>query len=84
MELPPMSNWKPIETAPKDGSQIIVWIDPSASKQQHDTSQAPWWEPKCKWVDGKGWGLWDERWGWETDLPQDMFTHWMATLEGPK
>jgi hypothetical protein len=64
-----MTNWQPIETAPKDGTWLLLWCG---------------WEIVGHWVeDGKrvkhGWS--DDPNGID---PIFMVTHWMPLPEPPK
>lgn len=68
--------WRPIETAPKDGTEFQAWVDKYG------------WEPKAR-VNPETEAV--ELWG-RTDYDQDGWdvyfhmtvTHWMPTPEGPK
>lgn len=70
-----MSEWQPIETAPKDGTDIFLWIP--------DGREIPLpgrWEPlirsrKVKWILDDGMFLEDRY-----PLP----THWMPLPDPPK
>lgn len=73
-----MSEWKTIDTAPKDGSEILIYLG------------APWNKPeKARWYEP--WGNWqagvipsdparEERFGIGSAIP----THWMPLPEPPK
>ena len=66
-----MMDWQPIETAPKDGAEIIVW-----SKDQ----LAPY---LAAWDDANGWMVPDTcPHGWTELLIQP--THWTTMPEPPK
>jgi len=73
-----MQNWQPIETAPKDGTKILV-------HQAGDTYITAWIEDVYTAQGGKGgpsgWfsGRYDDNWG---DRPSfDHPTHWMRIPE---
>lgn len=81
-----MSEWQPIETAPKDGSLFIGWVsaarwsspDGECSSYGHDVSQVDF----CWWTPNKGNGFFDNGAGQIGD-EQDV-THWMPLPEAPK
>lgn len=77
---PDSSRWQPIETAPKDGTVLIMW--------------APHGPFLCAWNDGTEWnprddysgGYWSQ-WldGEEYHLAASpLLSHWMALPEPPK
>lgn len=63
--------WQPIETAPKDGTAILLW---------------PCWSDEIvyagKWYDGKVKNAWVTQWGNQA-LPGKI-THWMPLPEPPQ
>ena len=73
-----MSEWRSIESAPKDGSRVIVW------------NGAPFfvtWQHECqfeRFETRPGWSVFEcedsfYSWGFEPDEP----THWMPLPESP-
>lgn len=65
-----MSNWQPIETAPKDGA---VWA--FNGEQQ-----------RMRWVEGEGYALWihDEELLADVDPEANQPTHWMSLPPPPE
>lgn len=68
-----MINWKPIETAPKDDTVILL------AKAGHDVAAGRWTgdEPEWKWRTFDGSCELD---GWHEDRP----THWAEMPKAPK
>lgn len=72
-----MSEWQPIETAPKDGTRLLLW-DPgrevAVSGYWHDepeVSTPTVWEPGWAWwVSDSDVLMWDSG-------PHDAPSHWM-------
>jgi len=85
-----MTDWQPIETAPKDGTRIIVYSNgPSFSgafKNRWNDENIPW-VGEVKWREGwynekiNGWMIanCDEEYGYFVEA-----THWMELPEFPK
>jgi len=81
--------WQLIETAPKDGSMFICWVDAKRwsspdgndSSYEHDVSQADfcWWR---RAIDGYGDGYFDPSCGQIGDWQH--VTHWMPLPPPPK
>lgn len=69
-----MREWKPIESAPKDGTEIDLWIvDPLMPMEFR--------EPNCWWRADAG--RWMQMSGW-VDTGPCYATHWMPLPEPPK
>jgi hypothetical protein len=72
--------WQPIETAPRDGSNIILLIHGEAIQGYFDKKDLNYYSPKDEWevvvLPTHGCGCC----GCENDLP----THWMPLPEVPK
>lgn len=72
-------NWQPIETAPKDGTEIDVWLDIHASPSSFGWADA-FRETEVYYKDGK----WFHRQnGKELELYAAYITHWMPIPEPP-
>lgn len=82
-----MSNWQPVETAPKDGTDIDVWVDASVAVFSCR-------RPDVKWESGR-WVEWNARCDDYQPVEEDWsgtdgvrhwvkVTHWMPTPEPPK
>lgn len=72
-----MSEWQPIETAPKDGSPVLVYAVEGCTQWKFYT---PLWI--CRWEEGHEDGEWIEAGGelYTTCKP----THWMPLPKPPK
>lgn len=77
-----MSEWQPIETAPKDDSLILLWTEGFS-------------KPIIGFRNGKGWSFWDGTVMWSEQMQDDYAplnswvegygpTHWMLLPEPPK
>lgn len=68
-----MSEWQPIETAPKDGTAILVWFEPEVWDVVFWSSQ------RQQWCQGTG--------GWGSDRWSDADAegaHWMPLPDPPQ
>ena len=79
-----MSDWQPIETAPKDGTKILVGRD------GHQTTTGVWVEDKGRTLvpdlNEPYWEKFDHSW-WDVVFSEDEWfspTHWMPLPEPPK
>lgn len=66
-----VSEWKPIETAPKDGSIVLTWNGSIGTMQ---------------WIEGEGYALWiwaDDILS-DVDPDPEQPTHWMLPPPEPK
>lgn len=68
----PVEGWRPIETAPKDGTEIIVWW-----KDQEIQIMAAYTDI----LDGEGFNWYS---GHADYLPEAQLTHWIPLPEPPK
>lgn len=74
-----MTEWKPIETAPKDRAEIL------ASSPYGDLSIVRWDERAGKWVGMCEGSLVVETEGdWGTEYRYPFVTHWMPLPEPPR
>lgn len=64
--------WQPIETAPKDGTTILLWSPRMQWEKQKNIAIMAYWSD-CGWYDGHGGG-----WGGRA------FSHWMPLPEPPQ
>lgn len=84
-----MTQWQPIETAPKDGTKIVIW-----NKRYDFCPIANWYKAKSD-DDTDGWEL--ESWkspccscadgfiGWKEDIEDGfMPSHWMPLPYAPR
>lgn len=73
--------WKPIETAPKDGTPILI-LDWLFEKNIPKVSIAYWGEDERggAWCDYRYWEDPDEEHGWE----YEEVSHWMPLPELPE
>jgi hypothetical protein len=64
--------WNTIETAPKDGTEIVLWCDTAKSMLM-----------RCRWESGE-WREWNiggfDNMGWQKLEPYEKPTHWMRVL----
>jgi hypothetical protein len=73
-----MSSWQPIETAPKDGTQIDLW---GITGEYEGRFAYCWWGKLAGKVERYDW-LHD---GWGMSSPTDpiRITHWMPLPDAP-
>jgi hypothetical protein len=64
--------WQPIETAPKDGTEVLLWI-----KGDEESPRKGRWEERLDLRRGHKWCV---AYGWCEDTP----THWMPLPEPPE
>jgi len=81
--------WQPIETAPKDGTEVIACFSNNYGFQENPTTYGPW---TCAFRNGKwmaSWGdravIYSESWaGTEYQEAEIDPTHWMPLPSPPK
>lgn len=76
----PVSEWQPIDTAPKDGTKVDLWLhiyaSPRSFGMEDDFRVTDAW-----WQDGK----WVHRYrDKDAEIFSDYITHWMPLPEPPK
>lgn len=64
--------WQPIETAPKDGTEVLLWID-----DDEESPRKGHWEPRLSLNRPHKWSV---AYGWCEDKP----THWMPLPAPPR
>lgn len=71
-------SWHPIETAPKDGTPVDVWVVVEIADTRHEGREPDAWFKDGEWV-ADGYGPWGDGegpiWG--------VATHWMPIPGGP-
>lgn len=75
-----MDDWKPIETAPKDGTAVLLWVPPVPDEDGKDYTPLDYLN--CIWASrwDAEWQAWDNDEFWDEDKP----THWILAPEAPK
>ena len=75
--------WQPIETAPKDGTVIDVWLASTREWRPPDGEAARC--PDVKWMDGRGWCCFDDEEGSWLSIEDRYWsvTHWMPIPSPP-
>ncbi|RUW69835.1 DUF551 domain-containing protein [Mesorhizobium sp. M2A.F.Ca.ET.067.02.1.1] len=72
------AEWQPIDTAPKDGTKVLLWMVHRNAAYSPDPIGEGWAAPvTAKWIDHNGGG-----WTWHGMLGRP--THWMALPAAPK
>lgn len=69
--------WQPIETAPKDGTSVLLGCDYDRLGKARVT--LAWWDGK--WLESQYWNECEEE--WEDCTVQFRPTHWMPLPEPP-
>lgn len=73
-------NWRPIETAPKDGTRLLL------CNASHDSVEVGFWDKGFYWTSRNGFdGEWTN--GYCDEYERDVVlkpTHWMPLPEPPK
>lgn len=78
-----MSEWQPIETAPKDGEPVLLYKPNERMVGSYVT--VGWWSPD----DGEGGGVWHDKTGCLgyfsriAEAKQGYPTHWMPLPQPP-
>ena len=68
------NGWRPIETAPRDGTSIILYTDERNARPYLTSLVIAGWNSGCSfWANGHA----------ETGWSEDHFTHWMPCPPGP-
>ena len=67
--------WQPIESAPKDGTRILVWLKPLSQHEKINTDAQHSWVDKAHWTKFNG-GGWVH---YQLGTP----THWMPLPNPP-
>lgn len=73
-----MSEWKPIDTAPKDGSEVLLYLGAPWLKIEKARWYAPWSNWQCGTIPADP--AREECYGIGSSVP----THWMPLPEGPQ
>lgn len=83
---PPASEWQPIESAPKDGTKVDLWLEFYASPASMGMSDS-FRMPECYYatIEGKtGWFHLDGMKQNQLFDEYEYITHWMPLPEPPK
>lgn len=76
-----LEGWQPIETAPKDGTAILIACDYHRPNRSQVT--LAWWEPRVrKWVESQHWDDCEDDWNFNTCAFR--VTHWMPLPDHPE
>lgn len=71
-----MSEWQPIETAPKDGTEVLLWLGEPWNRAE----KMHWYEPWETWLEVDPADPNEERYGTGSLVP----TYWAPLPEPPK
>lgn len=81
-----MSEWQPIETAPKDGTRILAWSSEYGQRETRMTMYGKGSPGYAKWARGEG----PAESGWNWQEPQNNWasnwhpTHWKVLCAPPQ
>lgn len=76
--------WKPIETAPRDGTTIDCWVQSFFFNADGNKQVAVCFRvPDCSWFDGRWFSSDGNPHPYLADFENVDFTHWMPHPEGP-
>jgi hypothetical protein len=73
-----VNEWQPIETAPKDGSDILGAWHWSYTDEDTGETESGWCIDKCHWVED------ENSTGWRASINAARPTHWMPLPDPPK
>ena len=80
-------DWQPIETAPRDGTEVLLWCAPHSDMEMDSIFAAAWVtdagdekRPYSTWIIPQA----DDKEGGWADTLRWMPTHWMPMPEPPK
>jgi hypothetical protein len=80
-----MSEWQPIETAPKDGTTILLWLRERQNSGGRRTAYPVIDDLRVgHWVITDGYGRWRYLTNGYAYGQDNTFTHWMPLPEPPK
>ena len=79
--------WQPIETAPKDGTRLMLWRGSTSFGKWNDMVVAQWFDGAWRWPDMRDnpstHGPWSDEELWDGYEDNKSFTHWMPLPEAP-
>jgi hypothetical protein len=73
-----MSEWQPIETAPKDGAEVLVYL----CQADVDLVRLAYWMPNCDWTRSRP-DLWPEGWWSQSSCVGQELLQWEPTHWAP-
>ncbi len=84
-----MTNWQPMKTAPRDGTEIVVYFSgeldfrPKEKGRAYNTAKGFPHPLQVRW--NKHLEYWQESsWGWEIALTENAMIGWMPLPDGTK
>lgn len=85
-----MSDWRSIDTAPKDGTRVMLWRGTPTFGDWAEMVIAEWHDSEWQWPDGDGLrgtmsthGEWTQEHLDNGYSSASDFTHWMPLIQGP-